>query len=152
MERYIAFKMIKAAQMSKHDFQRYKGEKSGAPYSVEGMDEAGYMVVYPDNYESWSPKEVFEQTHMQIAENCTITYENVEEFIADMKVSTAGDKTTIVRATLMNGFEIVESSSCVDPENYDEAYGAELCEQRIKDKIWTFLGFLLQTAKYGMKR
>lgn len=62
-----------------------------------------------------------------------------------------GDKTTVVRAVLRNGFEIVESSACVSAENYDEALGAQICMKHIKDKVWMLLGFLLQTAVHGIK-
>ena len=51
---------------------------------------------------------------------------------------------------LRNGFEIVESSACVSPENYDEALGREICLKKIKDKVWGLLGFLLQTAVGGV--
>ena len=60
-------------------------------------------------------------------------------------------KTTVVRAVLRNGFEIVESSACVSEENYDERLGAEICMGKIRDKVWMLLGFLLQTAVQGVK-
>ena len=59
-----------------------------------------------------------------------------------------GDKCTVVRAVLRNGFEIVESSACVSAD-YDEAMGAEICLEKIKDKVWFLLGFLLQSAVRG---
>ena len=62
-----------------------------------------------------------------------------------------GDKTTVVRAVLRNGFEIVESSACVSAENYDEELGAGICLGKIRDKVWMLLGFLLQTAVHGIK-
>jgi hypothetical protein len=51
----------------------------------------------------------------------------------------------------VNGFEIVESSSCVDKENYSEELGVEICMEKIRDKIWMLLGFLLQTDVSGVK-
>ncbi len=60
-----------------------------------------------------------------------------------------GEKTTFVQATLLNGFTLTETSSCVDPANYDEAMGAEICMGNIKNQIWFLLGFLLQSAVYG---
>ena len=57
----------------------------------------------------------------------------------------------MVRCVLVNGFEIVESSACVDPLNYNERMGTEICMEKIKDKIWYLLGFLLQTAWKGIK-
>lgn len=59
-----------------------------------------------------------------------------------------GSKTTVVHCTLPNGFTIVESSSCVDPANYNHELGQNLCFRRIKDKIWELEGYLLQQEKY----
>lgn len=53
-------------------------------------------------------------------------------------------KTTIVAAQLPSGFVIVESSSCVDPDNYDEKIGLEICIDRITNKIWELEGYVLQ--------
>jgi len=132
MQKYIGFKMIEAERQMKNN-------------------EAGYKVVYPDGYVSWSPKEVFEKAYMQVGSNNTITQTNVDRFIKETEILTLGDKTTVVKATLANDFVIVESSSCVDPANYDEALGADICLGRIKSLVWNLLGFLLQTAKCGIK-
>ena len=75
----------------------------------------------------------------------------VDDFIAHTEVQTLGDNTTVVRAVLRNGFEIVESSSCVSKENYSVDLGTQICMKKIKDKIWFLLGFLLQTAVHGVK-
>lgn len=53
-------------------------------------------------------------------------------------------KTTVVMAQLPSGFVITESSSCVDPENYDEKIGLEICIDRITNKIWELEGYVLQ--------
>ena len=74
----------------------------------------------------------------------------VDSFIQSVDIQTMGDKCTVVRAVLRNGFEIVESSACVSAENYDENLGAKICLKKIKDKIWFLLGFLLQTAVHGI--
>ena len=120
--------------------------------------EDGYRIRYPDGYESWSPKEAFEKAYLPLSTNGdlktdrpSISAEMVDNFILEAWTQTAGDKTTIVRALLRNGFEIVEASSCVSPENYDEAMGREICIKKIKDKVWMLLGFLLQTAVNGVK-
>lgn len=120
--------------------------------------EEGYRVRYPDGYESWSPKEAFEKVYLPLSTNGdlktdrpSISAEMVDNFILETWTQTAGDKTTIVRALLRNGFEIVEASSCVSPENYDETMGREICIKKIKDKVWMLLGFLLQTAVNGIK-
>ena len=75
----------------------------------------------------------------------------VDDFISRVEVQTIGDKVTVVRAVLRNGFELVESSACVSKENYSEELGARICMKKIKDKVWFLLGFLLQTAVHGVK-
>lgn len=120
--------------------------------------EEGYRVRYQDGYESWSPKEVFEKAYLPLTVNPklkteapSISQQMVDDFIAETWTTTMGDKTTVVRAMLRNGFEIVESSACVSAENYDENIGREICLRKIKDKVWFLLGFLLQTAVHGVK-
>jgi hypothetical protein len=46
---FIGAKLIRA----------YKAEKDGKP---------GYIVIYPDNYVSWSPKEVFEEAYRLVSD------------------------------------------------------------------------------------
>ena len=54
-----------------------------------------------------------------------------------------GRKTTVVCLTLPNGFEVIESSGCVDPLNYDHALGVEICKKRIVDQVWKLEGYAL---------
>lgn len=124
---------------------------------VECRNEPGYRVIYEDGYESWSPKDVFEKSYLLVSVNSalrtdapSISQEMVDDFIANYEVMTMGEKTTVVRAVLKNGFEIVESSACVSAANYDESLGAEICLEKVKDKVWMLLGFLLQTAVHGV--
>jgi hypothetical protein len=76
----------------------------------------------------------------------------VDRFIAVYRDYKMGEKTTVVEATLLNGFTLVDSSSCVDPKNYNHDTGMNICLEHIEDKVWFLLGFLLQTAKDGVKR
>lgn len=141
MKNYIGCKLIKAEPCKA--WKNTENNKIG---------EDGYKVIYPDGYVSWSPKEVFEKAYMEIGDNNSITQENVDKFIAKTEVVPINNnKTTVVLATLANGFIIVEGSSCVDEDNYDEKIGVECCVERIKNKVWEFLGFLLQTATNGVK-
>jgi hypothetical protein len=119
--------------------------------------EKGYTVRYADGYESWSPAAVFEKAYLPLSTNSnlktgrpSISQEMVDNFIVETWTQTAGDKTTIVRALLRNGFELVEASSCVSPENYDEKMGRDICMRKIRDRVWYLLGFLLQTAVHGV--
>lgn len=157
METYIGTKIVQAEPAVN------VGGKiiTGPVVQVEDLDATvreGYKVVYPDGYESWSPKEVFEEAYLRVKTNPnlrsnapSVSQQMVDEFISAIEVKTVGVKTTVVRATLKNGFEIVEASSCVSEENYDEDLGGAICLSKIKDKIWMLLGFLLQTAVNGVK-
>jgi hypothetical protein len=146
VKRYIGFKMIDAEEMTVAEYN-----EKVRPLVYSGNDQNGYKVVYPDGYVGWSPKEVFEKAYMQIGDNNTITQENVDAFVSAYVPYTLGDKTTVVRGILANGFVIVESSSCVDPKNFDQTIGVDICKDKIKNKVWELLGFLLQTAKDGIR-
>lgn len=154
MKHFIGTKLIEAKQMNLGDYNKYRGWP--IPEN-ENPNKEGYLVKYPDSYESWSPKEIFEKSYLQVEDNenlpsgVSIGQQMVDDFIVDYDVFTKQDKITIVIATLKNGFTIVESSACVDPKNYDEKIGAEICKERIKNQVWNHLGFLLQTAWKGIK-
>lgn len=80
----------------------------------------------------------------------TVTQAVVDELMesCDISVTTAFDKCTIVACKLPNGFVIVESSSCVDPANYDEDMGVDICMKNIEKKLWELEGYLLQNKLY----
>ena len=75
----------------------------------------------------------------------------IKEFIKDYEVIERDGKTTIVHATLVNGYKLTEASSCVDPINYSKEIGTQICLEKIENEIWTLLGFLLQSAFEGFK-
>lgn len=80
----------------------------------------------------------------------TVTEDKIEAILdnSNIGVLTAFDKCTIVACQLPNGFVIVESSSCVSPENYDVDMGVDICMERIKNKIWELEEYKLQNELY----
>ncbi len=155
MKQYIGTKLIEAEKAYRVDGKVVTLAENRVPCGNEV--ERGYKVRYADGYESFSPAEVFERAYLPLEVNGklkteapSISAEMVERFIDHHETVTMGGKTTVVRAVLKNGFEIVESSSCVSAENYDEKLGEEICMERIRNKIWELLGFLLQTAVGGV--
>jgi len=76
----------------------------------------------------------------------SITQQQIDALVAasTVTVGKAGAKTTTVHVKLGNGFELFESSACVDPANYNEELGAEVCLRRIKDRLWLLEGYRLQ--------
>ena len=75
----------------------------------------------------------------------SITPEDIDRIMAgtECKVASVFGKTTVVTAKLPNGFTITESSSCVDPDNYDEKLGRTIAMKRIVDKLWDLEGYRL---------
>lgn len=159
MKKYIGTKLVEAAPA-------YKCISTGKTFAIDKMPEEearrkglelGYLVQYPDGYFSWSPKDAFEKAYLQVDDNeelpsgVSIGTKMVEDFISEVETMTMGESTTVVRCVLKNGFAIVESSSCVDPRNYSEEVGREICMNKIEDKVWEQLGFLLQTAWHGIQ-
>lgn len=154
MEKYIGTKLIEA-ELAKRVNGKVCSIHDTEPAGAKV--EEGYRVRYADGYESWSPKDVFEAAYLPLHVNPnlktdrpSISQQMVDEFIVEKHVTTMGDKCTVVRAVLRNGFEIVESSACVSPENYDEELGEKICMKKVEDKVWFLLGFLLQTAVNGI--
>lgn len=79
----------------------------------------------------------------------TVTQEHIDNLIenSNFNIRTELGKVTIVICQLPNGFIIVESSACVDPKNYDEKMGTEICINRIKNKLWELEGYVLQSKQ-----
>ena len=77
----------------------------------------------------------------------TVTQEQVNENMQDVIVRTLQDfekPCTYVTVRMKNGFTLRESTTCVDPANYDEEIGKKICLEKIEDKVWFLLGYALQ--------
>lgn len=73
-----------------------------------------------------------------------VTIEEVKANMHDVFVTTLQlfDKpVTFVDVRMLNGFTIRESTTYVDPANYDEEIGKQVCLKRIEEKIWMLLGY-----------
>lgn len=147
MNKYLGVKLIQAELM---DYEKIM-EILSRPIEQRERGKKGYFVRYEDGYRSYSPKEVFEEAYIKVGNNNTIEEHNINEFIKSYDVSQWGDKTTVVHATLVNGFIITESSSCVDVANFNMDIGASICKERINNKLWEMLGFMLQAGVKGIK-
>ncbi len=65
MKKYVGTKMLEAKPMNRGEYNRYRGWP--IPQD-ENPDDEGYLVKYHDGYESWSPKEVFEESYSEYDE------------------------------------------------------------------------------------
>jgi hypothetical protein len=110
----------------------------------------GYLVKYPDGYESWSPNNVFEAAYFRLENPNRITEADVERFAGRPTLQRIDPKTALVSVTTQTGFVQHEASSCVDPDNYDEEIGKKVGYERIKSSLWFAMGFVLQWATNGL--
>ena len=153
---FVPYSELPEGQKAKDDiFGRVVRESLSTSLVID----EGYAVKYSDSYTSWSPKDVFEKAYFPMGQlpNGTendnkITQEMVDLFTGTPTVTNISDKSTLVKVTPLTGFEQYEVSSCVDPANYDPIIGEGVATRKIKDRIWGHLGFVLQWAKYGLRK
>lgn len=147
MKSYLGVKVLNAKPMNLGDYNTHRGWAIPAD---EDPKRDGYLVMYPDGYESWSPKDAFESAYLPLENSTKITQAEVDAFLAQGNAQQLDSKTTLVSINTVTGFIQHEVSSCVDPANYDHNLGVELATKRVKDRIWPMLGFVLQWGRYGL--
>lgn len=85
--------------------------------------------------------------------NNIVTKEEVQECLKEVETITVtlfGKKITVSSVKLSNGFLITETSTCVDPANYVEAYGEAANLKRLESRAWELLGYELMSKLNGM--
>lgn len=55
---------------------------------------------------------------------------------------------TVCCLTLINGFNVIGYSACVDPVDFDEKLGREIAYDKARDKIWELNGYQMKEAQY----
>lgn len=115
------------------------GNSLGYKYNLENVLDEEIIVLTPDliNIDE-------DSTTTQV--NDSVKKEDIDSILSQTLISVEkyGDKTTILKATLPNGFVVVESSSCVDPKNFNMSIGEQICMKHLEDKIWELEGYKLQ--------
>lgn len=150
MRNYIGVKLIQAKPMTLGEYNIFRGWQIPAN---EDPSAPGYLVEYQDGYKSWSPASIFEAGYIELDSPNKITDGVLDRFIGidaitDQQID---EKTTLVKMTPRTGFVQYEVSSCVDPANYDHQLGVSIATERLRNKLWPMLGFVLQWAIYGLK-
>lgn len=78
-----------------------------------------------------------------------LTLENIKNTIKDVSYIVNKDTClTICILSLKNGFNIVETSACIDPSMFDESIGKNIAYEKAEKKIWELLGFYTKELKY----
>lgn len=110
----------------------------------------GYKVVYPDGNESWSPKETFERAYFEIDREDSLTNNDINNFLFAWDTETRRERSTLVSMIYRNGFEDFENATCCVAKNYDKKIGERICIDRMRNKLWDRLGFVLMWARNGL--
>lgn len=84
-----------------------------------------------------------DQKHMPENKKTSITEEKIDAVIISEEFASIGKKTTVCCLTLVNGFEIIGVSACVDPKNFDLEKGKYWARKEAVDQIWKLEGYLL---------
>lgn len=146
----IGIKMVDLVPMTAREAND-KGHRIGE----HSFETEGYEVTYGDGYKSWCPKEVADAAYFRLSpenDGTKVLKEDVENFVTNVEVMTVGEKTTVVNAHTLTGFDMIRHSSCVDPKNYNEELGKQYALEVVTDDLWGHLGFVLQWAKFGLKQ
>lgn len=61
-------------------------------------------------------------------------------------------KTLVGHMTLESGFEIMESSACIDPANFDFEIGKQIVEKRFENRLWELEGYRVQSDNHEIKK
>lgn len=139
--------------------------KKVAPFLNEG-DIVEITNVSDDGIISFAFGDDFVHMGVMSSDECESHFEKVEEKAeeviteiteehiagimenSEFEVFTSFDKCTIVSCRLPNGFVITESSACVNPDDYDENLGTDICFDKIAEKIWELEAYRLQQELY----
>lgn len=81
---------------------------------------------------------------MMIAELTQYEKKLLEDWVVSQEYQIMGKKTTVCLLTAKNGFEIVGTSACVDPKNFNEEIGRFYALKDALDKLDEVVGFYRQ--------
>ena len=152
MQKFIGVKRVCAQKMTR---SAAEAAKLVRPLCNDNEDQNGYMVRYPDGYESWSPDDVFESTYFPLHadDGIDICPQDVLGFVShDIKTAKLSENVAIAQATCLTGFEIVETSTSDCPSTYDATIAAAIATGKVHDRLASFLTFVLIWARNGLKR
>lgn len=146
----IGVKMVDIVPMS-----AFEAIEKGYRVNKASLSDMGYEITYPDGYKSWCPKDVADAAYFCLSpenDGTKILEQDVDNFITAKRGNRIGNKTTLMSLLTITGYECYGLSACVDVDNYNQEVGEKFALEKAKDAIWNGLGFVLQWAKYGIKR
>lgn len=87
MKAFVGAKIILAEPMDELTFShQIRASNEVTEIDKNGKSREGYHVIYPDNYHSWSPKDVFEAAYREIVDGEFRMIDNVRAAGTDNSV------------------------------------------------------------------
>lgn len=126
MKRYIGTKIIDAQPMTRGEYNRYRGWPIPAD---ENPADNGYLIRYPDGYESWSPEKQFDEAYRE-CDNMTFGLA-VEALKKGLKVTRKGWNGKGMHLFLAHGEDL---TSCLFKENEPKCVDS-ICMKTAQDTI-----------------
>jgi hypothetical protein len=80
---YVGVKKVQARSMSRGAYNTYR---CWTIPEGENPADSGYLVQYPDGYESWSPSEQFEEANIEVTDDCISDVMNRVEDVLDCRI------------------------------------------------------------------
>ena len=81
-----------------------------------------------------------------------VTREYIIQRIENSSFSRIGPTTTVCCILLENGFQVIGTSACVDPTEFDEQKGRDLAYEAAFDRIWELEGYLMTDRLWKEKK
>jgi len=79
-----------------------------------------------------------------------LTPDLIDSLIAKEQYHTfEGTTKTVCCLTLQNGFDVIGSSACASPENFDAEIGRKIARDNARNEIWQLEGYLLKHKLNG---
>lgn len=124
----------------------YIGIKRVEAYPEERNGQDGYVVIYPDGYKSWSPKDVFESAYFKCTNKYDVSQEDIENFINCSKVHKEGKFLFITYPTGYKDFDLASLDENPSQEDFCKSMDA------IKNRLTKFLLFVNMWANNGLNK
>ena len=116
-------------------------------FAFDGNPKVSCKMDFDTFNEYFAKVEVEEKAETEIPE---LTFDYIEAIMerSEIQVHSVCDKCTVVYCKLPNGFNIVESYTFANHEDYDEEIGADICLDKIMDRIWELEDYRLHEKMY----
>ena len=149
---FIGVKALQARPMQLGQFCLLKSKD--APPDTHPSD-PGYLVIYPDGYESWSPKHVFERSYFPCSDRSggarlRPQVDDVELFVAEGARTRITPSASTVTMLTITGHEFHHTANAGCPEAFDDEAITNIGHGHNMSNLAMCLDFVFSWANNGI--